>query len=140
MKASANRSSVHVKKRLARERSRLEARMVAMVARRDQTRALQERLEASGASHLSEVNPDARHVHKGGAYVVGYNGPIAVDDKTSMIVAVDLVQDGNVGTDDEQGPGGHGEQLKACEEKGMEVYVPLLPYSSRKGSGKHESL
>ncbi len=123
IKASYHRSSVHVKRKLARERSRLEARikanleemdevdardtgesdtdperaarMVSLVARRDQARALQERLEASGASHLSEVNTDACHVYKSGTSMVGYSDQIAVDDKTSMIVAVDLMQDGN---------------------------------------------
>ena len=183
MKASANRSSVHVKRKLARDLSRLEARikayleemdeadvrdtgesdadpelaarMASLVARRDQARALQERLEASGESQLSEVDPDARHLHKGGTSVVGYNGQIAVDDKTGMIVAVDLVQDGNdrnqlepmmskareaMGSEGLIGLADRGyanaEQLKACEEKGMEVYVPLLQYSSRKGSKK----
>ena len=87
--------------------------------------------------------------------MVGYNGQIAVDDKTGMIVAVDLVQDGNdrnqlepmmskareaMGSEDLIGLADRGytnaEQLKACEEKGMEVYVPLLQHSSRKGSGK----
>ena len=56
----------------------LVARMAAMVARRDQASALQGRFEASGGSQVSAVDPDARHLHKGGTSVVGYNGQIAV--------------------------------------------------------------
>ena len=123
LKASANRDTVHTKSELAREISRLDrkiaayfaelaeaddtateedlsdpdlvAKMAALVARCEQKKALQERLEASGEKQLSEVDPDARLLRKRGQSVVGYNGQIAVDDEAKLIVAVDLVQDGN---------------------------------------------
>ena len=172
LKASANRGTVHTKSELARELSRLDrkiaayfeelaeaddtateedlsdpelvAKMAALVARCEQKKVLQKRLEASGAEQLSEVDPDARLLRKSGKSVVGYNGQIAVDDEAKLIVAVDLVQDGNdtqqlapMMTQAQEATGSkdlvgladtgyaNGEQLKACEEKGMAMFVPL---------------
>ncbi len=180
LKASANRDTVHTKSELVGEISRLDrkiaayfaelevaddtateedlsdpdlvAKMAALVARCEQKKALQERLEASGAKQLSEVDPDARLLRKNGKSVVGYNGQIAVDDQAKLIVAVDLVQDGNdsqqlapMMTQAQEATGSkdlvgladtgyaNGEQLKACEEKGMEMYVPLPKWDSHKG-------
>ena len=99
-------------------------------------------MEASGEQQLSEVDPDARLLQKRGTSIVGYNGQIAVDDQAKLIVAVDLVQDGNdtqqlvpmmqaqAATGSEGLVGladagyAHGAHLKECEETGMEMYVP----------------
>lgn len=80
-KASANRFTVHTKKELAREVSRLDVRI------ETDFKALQERLDASGEKPLSEIAFDARHLHKSGKSVVGYNGPIAIDDQSKLIGA-----------------------------------------------------
>ncbi len=180
LKASANGATVHTKSELAREISHLDskiaayfealaeaddtdaegdlsdpdlvAKMAALVARCEQKKALQERVLASGEKQLSEVDPDARLLSKRGKSVVGYNGQIAVDDEAKLIVAVDLVQDGNdtqqlapMMTKAQEATGNkdlvgladtgyaNGEHLKACEEKGMAMYVPLPKQASHKG-------
>ena len=181
LKASANRSSVHTEAGLERSLARLDKliedhyramdeadaaesaaddpsdpdlvrKMEELLARRAGKKALQEQLEAGGESQVSEVDPDARLLCKRGRSVVGYNGQIAVDDKAKLIVATDLVQDGNdsrqlepmmtqaseamesdglVGLAD--AGYANGDQLKGCEDKGMEMYVPLPDNAIRKG-------
>ena len=180
LKASANGDTVHTRSELTREISRLDSKiaayftelgeaddtdaeeelsdpdlvskMTALLARREQIEALQNRLEASGEKQLSEVDPDARLLSKRGKSVVGYNGQIAVDEKAKMIVAVALVQDGNdsnqlepMMTKASEATGNkrligladagyaNGDHLKKCEEKGMAMYVPLLKRASHKG-------
>ena len=83
----------------------------------------------------------------------GYNCQIAVDDKHKLIVAEDVVQDGNDSSQLEPmmtkageatGNGRligladasycSGAQLKSCEAKGMEVYVPIPKQAARKGT------
>ncbi len=82
-------------------------------------------------------------MRKNGKSVVGYNGQIAVDDKAKLIVATDVVPDGNdsqqlepmmtqaseaVGNEGLVGLAdagyANGDQLKGCEDKGMKMYVP----------------
>ena len=133
----------------------LVAKMNARIACRDKKKALYERLEASGKTQVSEVAPDARSFRqKSGTSGVGYNGQITVDDQSRLIVAVDRVQDTNdqnqlepmmtkaqeamgskkvVGVAD-KGYANHS-HIKGCEEKGIEVYVPL-PKISTKGSSE----
>ena len=71
------------------------AKVEAAVAMRRTKKALQERMQASGESQISEVDADARLLRKGDKTIGGYNCQIAVDDKHKLIVAVDVVQDGN---------------------------------------------
>jgi len=101
-------------------------------------------MAASGAKQLSEVDPEARLLRKNGQSVVGYHGQIAVDDTTTMIGAVALVQDENdlqqlkpmmtqaaAATGNPELVGladagyASGTQLKGCVEKGMTMYVPI---------------
>ena len=181
LKASANRGSVHTKASLERGLARLDklieshyramdeedasdpegndlsdpdlvAKMEALIERRARKKALQEQLEASGDTQVSEVDPDARLLRKNGKSVVGYNGQIAVDDKAKLIVATDLVQDGNDSQQlepmmtqaseamESEGLVGladtgyyNGDQLKGCEDRGMEMYVPLPDNAILKG-------
>lgn len=181
LKASANRDSVHTKASLERSLARLDklieshyramdeadasdsadddlsdpdlvGKMEELLARRAKRQALQEQLEAGGETQVSEVDPDARLLSKGGKSVVGYNGQIAVDDKAKLIVATDLVRDGNDSRQldsmmtqaseamESKGLIGladagyaNGDQLKGCEDKGMAMYVPLPDNAIRKG-------
>ena len=182
MKANANRSRFHTKATLERDVKRLDAKIAAYhrkldvadaqskgragvaedperaakveaaVAMRRTKKALQERMQASGESQILEVDADARLLRKGDKTVGGYNCQIAVDDKHKLIVAVDVVQDGNdtrqlepmmtqsrAATGSAQLSGladaGYfsGEQLKSCEAQGMEVYVPIPKQACRKG-------
>ena len=131
----------------------LAAKIEALVKKQKHKKALQERLQASGDNQVSEVDPDARlMVRTGRKTVGGYNGQIAVDDRHKLIVAEDVVQDSNdtcqlepmmtkageaMGSEGLTGLADmgycSGAQLKRCEEKGMDVYVPVPERDNRKG-------
>ena len=138
----------------------LAAKIEALVETQRNRKALQERLLECGEGQVSEVDADARLLRKKGKPTVGgYNCQIAVDDKHKLVVAEDVVQDGN--DSNQLGPmmtkageamgserlvgladGGYfnGTQLKSCEEKGMEVYVPIPDQAVRRGKdGRFDS-
>jgi transposase len=72
------------------------ARTVArLMAKRAKAQAEFDRLEASGESQLSRTDADARLLTKSGQTVAGYNVQIAVDDKHKLIIASEVVNDGN---------------------------------------------
>ena len=74
----------------------LAAKLEALVERQQKKKALQKRLLESGEGQVSEVDDDARLlIKKGKPMVGGYNCQIAVDDRHKLIVAEDVVQDGN---------------------------------------------
>ena len=184
LKADANPDSIHTKRSLERDLKRLDERIAAyhqqldeadagseecadgaedpelaakieaLIERQRNRKALQERLLESGEGQVSEVDVDARLLSKSGKTVGGYNCQIAVDDKHKLVVAEDVVQDGN--DSNQLGPmmtkaseatgserligladGGYfnGAQLKSCEAKGMEVYVPIPDQAARRGKG-----
>ena len=130
----------------------LAAKIEALVERQRHKKALHERLLESGESQVSEVDADARLLSKYRKPVGGYNCQIAVDDKHKLIVAEDVVQDGNdssqlepMMTKASEATGSErlvgladsgyfsGSQLKSCEEKGMEAYVPIPKQAAHKG-------
>ena len=184
LKANANPGSIHTRARLEKELKKLDERIAAyhrqldeadaepedgadggedpelaakieaLVKKQNHKKALQERLQESGESQVSEVDPDARMLRKHGKLVGGYNCQIAVDDKHKLIVAEDVVQDGNdfgqfepmmTKACEATGNSGligladvgyySGAQLKGCEDKGMDVYVPIPMQLGRKGKG-----
>ena len=63
--------------------------------RRAKAKAELEQLEESGETQLSRTDPDARLLSKRGHVMAGYNVQIAVDDKHKLIVASEVVNDGN---------------------------------------------
>jgi hypothetical protein len=119
------------------------------------------RLEESGQTQLSRTDPDARLLSKSGQTVAGYNVQIAVDDKHKLIVASEVVNDGNdtgqlykmakaakeeLGTEtltalaDTGYYNGHA--LKACEEDRIVAYVPQAKRTARleaQGRISHEA-
>ena len=121
----------------------LAGKLARLKARQAEKQALRTRLEASGGSQISTVDPDARLPSKKGKTTAGYNVQIVVDGKHKLIVASEATQDGNdrqqlvpmlekaqevlqsghlVGLAD---TGYHsGEQIQRAEELGFEVYVP----------------
>ena len=184
LKADANPGSIHTRARLEKELKKLDERIAAyhrqldeadaapadgadggedpelaakieaLVKKQKHRKALQERLQESGESQISEVDPDARMLRKHGKSVGGYNCQIAVDDKHKLIVAADVVQDGNdfcqfepmmTKACEAAGNAGligladagyyNGSHLKECEDRGMDVYVPIPRQPGRKGKG-----
>jgi hypothetical protein len=111
---------------------------------------LQQQLKDSGNSQIATVDKDARLLSKRGETTAGYNVQIVVDDKHKLIVAHDVVQDGN---DTAQltpmlvkaqeilqtekltalADAGYYEssQLKTCEDNNLSVYVAVPDKSKR---------
>jgi transposase len=100
-------------------------------------------ITASGETQLSLTDPESRSMPKSPKVDVGYNVQVAVDRKHKLLVAQDVT---NAITDDDQlSPMAmraketlgveriravadmgysHGHEIKACEEAGIEAYVP----------------
>jgi len=138
----------------------LAQKVKALMEKRAKAKAELEQLEKSGEAQLSRTDPDARLLSKRGQVVAGYNVQIAVDDKHKLIVASEVVNDGNdtgqlyemakaakealgVETLTALGDGGYynSNALKACEDDGIVAYVPVPSRTGRmeaKGRITHE--
>jgi transposase len=119
------------------------AQVSALMARRSRAQADLDRLEASGETQMSLTDPDARLLVKSGQGVAGYNVQVAVDDKHKLIVASEVVNDSSdigqlhamakaakeaLDAETLQALADEGyyssTELKACEDDGIEAYVP----------------
>jgi transposase len=119
-------------------------KLAALRQRRGAAKADLARLKESGEGQLSRTDPDARLLQKHGQIVAGYNVQIAVDDKHKLIVASEVVNDGNdagqlhaMAQAAKEALGAerltavadagyyNGETLKACEAEAITAYVPL---------------
>ncbi len=138
----------------------LAQKIAALMAKRARTKADLDRLEESGETQLSRTDADARLLVKSGQRIAGYNVQIAVDDKHKLIVASEVVNDGNdagqlhemakaakealgVETIEALADTGYynGPALKACEEDGIVAYVPEPDRTARleaQGRFSHE--
>src|SRR5437588_2766103 len=125
-------------------------KVAALMAKRAQAQVELATLAASGETQVSRTDADARLLSKNGQTVAGYNVQIAVDDKHKLIVASEVVNDGN---DSGQLYGMaqaakqalaaktlqavadvgyyNGAMLKACEEAGIVAYVPPAKRTGR---------
>ena len=120
------------------------AKLTALRQRRATAATDLAKLADSGDGQLSRTDPDARLLAKHGQIVAGYNVQIAVDDKHKLIVASEVVNDGNdsgqlhaMAQAAKQALGVaaltavadtgyyNGEALKACEDDAITAYVPL---------------
>lgn len=125
-------------------------KVTALMAKRAHAQADLDQLEASGETQLSRTDADARLLTKNGQTVAGYNVQIAVDDKHKLIVASDVVNDGNdTGQLYEMAQAAkqalatetltvvadvgyyNGATLKRCEEDGIVAYVPQAERTGR---------
>jgi transposase len=135
-------------------------KVAALMDKRAQVKADLARLDASGETQLSRTDADARLLSKRGQTVAGYNVQIAVDDKHKLIVASEVVNDGNdtgqlhtmaKAAKEELGAETltaladtgyyNGNALKACEEDGITAYVPQAKRTARleaQGRMSHE--
>jgi transposase len=132
----------------------------ALLEKHAKAQAELEQLKKSGEAQLSRTDPDARLLSKRGQVVAGYNVQIAVDDKHKLIVASEVVNDGNdTGQLHEMAKTAketlgvemlkvladtgyyNSNALKECEEDGIVAYVPLPDRTGRmkaKGRITHE--
>src|ERR1700682_4796679 len=135
-------------------------KVATLMAKRTKAQADLERLQASGETQLSRTDADARLLTKTSQTVAGYNVQIAVDDKHKLIVASDVVNDGNdtgqlyvmakaakeaLEAETLQALADVGyynsATLKACEDGGIVAYVPQAKRTGRlkaQGRFSHE--
>ena len=122
----------------------LGARVAELMARRSRAQSDLDRLEEVDETQLSLTDPDARLLVKSGQGIAGYNVQTAVDDKHKLIIASEVVNDSSdvgqlhamakaakdaVAAEALQVLADEGyyssTELKACEDDGIEVYVPV---------------
>jgi transposase len=135
-------------------------KFAALMAKRAKAQADIAQLEQSGETQLSRTDPDARLLSKRGTTIAGYNVQVAIDEKHKLIVASEVVNDGNdVGQLAEMAKAAKealaaetltvaadtgyysGPALKDCEENGIVAYVPPAKRSGRleaQGRFSHE--
>jgi transposase len=125
-------------------------KVAALMEKRAKLQADLAQLDASGETQLSRTDPDARRLSKRGQMLAGYNVQIAVDDKHKLIVASEVVNDGNdtgqlyamaKAVKEELGAStltvladtGYYNSigLKECEDDGIVAYVPLAARNAR---------
>jgi len=125
-------------------------KVAALMARRTTLQADLKQLKDTGQTQLSRTDADARLLSKNGQVVAGYNVQIAVDGKHKLIVASEVVNDGNdsgqlynmaKAAKDELGvdtltvlaDSGYynGNTLKACEDDKIVAYVPQATRTAR---------
>jgi transposase len=125
-------------------------KMAALVEKRAQIKADLAQLEDSGETQLSRTDPDARLLSKNGQVVAGYNVQIAVDSEHKLIVASEVVNDGNdsgqlhatavaakeaLGVETLRAVADvgyyNGEMLRACEADDIVAYVPEADKNNR---------
>lgn len=125
-------------------------KVAALMEQRKKVQAGLSQLDESGETQLSRTDNDARLLSKNGQVVAGYNVQIAVDDKHKLIVASEVVNDGNdtgqlykmakaakkelgVETLTALADTGYynGNALKACEEDAIVAYVPQAKRTAR---------
>lgn len=126
-------------------------KMKELMARRERAQTDLKNLETGDQGQLSKTDPDARLLSKGDQTIAGYNVQNVVDDKHMLIVAGDVVNRSDAGHLHEMAKAAkevldvetlqvaadagyyNSEDLKACEDNGIEAYVPL-----QEGNGKLE--
>ncbi|MGH6994705.1 MAG: IS1182 family transposase [Stellaceae bacterium] len=136
-------------------------KLAALLAKRATAQADLDRLEKSGETQLSKTDADARLLTKNGQTVAGYNVQIGVDEKHKLIVASEVVNDGNdtgqlytMAKAAKEALGAetltvvadtgyyNGETLKRCEQDGIVAYVAQADHTGRlaaQGRFSHEA-
>ncbi len=142
--AKALESAEGAKESLGTEKEKgLSEKLAKLGQKRRECQEMLEEAERTPDGQVSLSDPDSRLLKKGQESTVGYNAQVAVDGKNHLIAAAEVTQDAN---DYQQlepmasasqelleseklkvvADGGYasGEQVKRCEEKGMEVHAP----------------
>src|SRR5262249_48607232 len=137
----------------------LSGRIEALKAKMQTLAALEAKVVASGENQISLTDPDARAMtsKSHSAYTVGYNVQSAVDTKHHLIVTHEVT---NVGIDNGHLSGmaeqardvleaeeievladkGYfdSEEIAACEDAGIDVYVPKRATSNARAQGRFD--
>src|SRR5262245_25977097 len=137
----------------------LSGRIEALKAKMRSLSALEAKLQASGEKQISLTDPDARAMtsQSHSAYTVGYNVQSAVDTKHHLIVTHEVT---NVGIDKDHlsrvagrarealdaekievfADKGYfnGEEIAACDDAGIDVYVPKPATSNARARGRFD--
>jgi transposase len=126
-------------------------KMKQLMARRERAQADLKELESGDKGQISTTDSDARLLSKGDQTIAGYNVQSVVDDKNMLIVESEVVNRSDAGhlhvmakaaketlgveTLQVLADAGYSSSadLKACEDDGIEAYVPL-----NEGNGKLE--
>jgi transposase len=123
----------------------LQQKIEELKKRKEEKEQLLEKLRETGQNEISMIDPDSRRLHNGDGSIVGYNVQMAVDSKHCLIVDFEVTNDK---TDQNQlanmavkarealqtdtlnvvADSGYycSEEIKACEEAGMQVYVEAV--------------
>jgi transposase len=137
--------------------SRLHEKIAALKAQMKALKEIEVQLEATPDKQISLTDPDARSMKTRGTGIVGYNVQTAVDAKHHLIVAHEVT---NIGTDHDQlasmsklarsametkqltviADRGYfkGEEILACENAGITVFVPKTTTSNAKADGRFD--
>jgi transposase len=136
---------------------RLNEKIAALKAQMKALKEVAIELEATPDKQISLTDPDARSMKTRGTGIVGYNVQTAVDAKHHLIVAHEVT---NIGTDRDQlysmskqarsamesqqltvvADRGYfkGEEILACENAGITVFVPKTTTSGAKADGRFD--
>jgi transposase len=139
--------------------ARLTQGIATLKAKLGRLSAIEARMIASGETQISLTDPDARAMtsQSHSAYTVGYNVQSAVDIEHHLIVAhevtnvgIDKGQLGSIAGKAREALGAEtikavadrgyfkSEEIMACEEAGIEVYVPRPLTSNARAEGRYD--
>ena len=136
---------------------RLEDKVAALKEEMARLKKLEVRMLEAPDKQLSQTDPDARSMNSRGSGMVGYNVQSAVDSQHHLIIAHEVT---NVGSDRAQlvkmakqakavlgrdkldvvADRGYynGDEIRACEQAGIEAYLPKPNTSSNKARGQFD--
>jgi transposase len=136
---------------------RLEDKITALKQEMLRLKKLEARLLEAPDKQISLTDPDARSMHSRGSGLVGYNVQSAVDSRHHLIIAHEVT---NVGSDRSQlarmakqtkavlgresldvvADRGYynGDEIRACEQAGIEAYLPKPNTSGNKAKGQFD--
>jgi transposase len=134
---------------------RLQNKIAALKAQMQELRTVEVRLNATPDKQISLTDPDARSMKTRGTGMVGYNVQTAVDAKHHLIVAQEVTNDGvdrsqlsSMAKQARSAIGSKeltvvadrgyfkGEEILACEQAGITVFVPKPLTSGSKAEGR----
>jgi transposase len=134
----------------------LKEKITRLTARKAQIQERLERLAQSGENQFSATDPDSRGMKSAHGHVVGYNVQGSVDAKHHLLVTTEVTQTGPdqgqlaavvqaakaelaIGQAEVVADGGYfkSEDIKACQEMGIEPHLPAVENSPSERAGHY---